>query len=39
MPKTKSIYIFGVESESGKSVVLPDLMELLSRTIRKIIVI
>jgi len=39
MPKAKSIYIFGAEPESGKSVVLLGIMELLSRRSVKINVI
>jgi len=35
MPKAKCIYIFG-EPQSGKSVVLLGIMELLSRRSRKI---
>jgi hypothetical protein len=31
LPKGKSIYIFGAEPQSGKSVVLLGIMELLSR--------
>ena len=36
MPKAKSIYIFGAESQAGKSVVLLGIMELLSRRVRKL---
>jgi BioD-like phosphotransacetylase family protein len=35
MPKAKSIYIFG-EPQSGKSVVLLGIMELLSRHVQKL---
>jgi len=35
MPATKSIYIFGAEPQSGKSVVLLGIMELLSRHVNK----
>ncbi len=35
MPKAKSIYIFGAEPRSGKSVVLLGLVELLSRQTAK----
>ena len=36
MPKAKSIYIFGAEPQSGKSVVLLGIMELLSRHVQKL---
>ena len=36
MPKAKSIYIFGSEPRSGKSVVLLGIMELLSRHVQKL---
>lgn len=36
MPKAKSIYIFGSEPRSGKSVVLLGIMELLSRQVQKL---
>ncbi len=36
MPKAKSIYIFGTEPQSGKSVVLLGIMELLSRHVQKL---
>ncbi|HSR13579.1 MAG TPA: AAA family ATPase, partial [Thermodesulfobacteriota bacterium] len=34
MPKTKSIYIFGAEPQSGKSIILLGIMELLSRSVQ-----
>jgi phosphate acetyltransferase len=36
MAKAKSIYIFGAEPQSGKSVVLLGIMELLSRHVQKL---
>jgi phosphate acetyltransferase len=36
MPRAKSIYIFGAEPQSGKSVVLLGIMELLSRHVHKL---
>jgi len=36
MPKAKSIYIFGSEPRSGKSIVLLGIMELLSRQVQKL---
>jgi phosphate acetyltransferase len=36
MPNAKSIYIFGAESQAGKSVVLLGIMELLSRHVQKL---
>ncbi len=36
MTKAKCIYIFGAEPESGKSVVLLGMMELLSRKVQKL---
>jgi phosphate acetyltransferase len=36
MPAEKSIYIFGAEPQSGKSVVLLGIMELLSRRVHKL---
>jgi len=36
MPRAKSIYIFGSEPRSGKSVVLLGMMELLSRHVHKL---
>ena len=36
MPKAKSIYIFGVEPQSGKSMVLLGIMELLSRHVQNL---
>ena len=36
MPKAKGIYIFGSEPQSGKSVVLLGIMELLSRHVQKL---
>ena len=36
MPKAKSIYIFGSEPQTGKSVVLLGIMELLSRHVQKL---
>ena len=36
MPKAKSIYIFGAEPQSGKSVVLLGIMELLSGHVQKL---
>jgi phosphate acetyltransferase len=36
MPRAKSIYLFGAEPQSGKSVVLLGIMELLSRHVQKL---
>jgi phosphate acetyltransferase len=36
MPRAKSIYIFGSEPHSGKSVVLLGIMDLLSRHVQKL---
>jgi len=36
MPKAKSIYVFGAEPQSGKSVVLLGIVELLSRHVQKL---
>jgi hypothetical protein len=36
LPKAKSIYIFGAEPQSGKSVVLLGTMERLSRHVQYI---
>ncbi len=36
MPKAKNIYVFGAEPQSGKSVVLLGMMELLSRHVQKL---
>jgi phosphate acetyltransferase len=36
MPRAKGIYIFGAEPQSGKSVVLLGIMELLSRQVQKL---
>jgi phosphate acetyltransferase len=36
MPKAKSIYIFGAEPQSGKSIVLLGIMEILSRHVQKL---